>query len=60
MVDILNLEHSVILIPACLISVILVWKRERAVQGMDMFLRVVTSIPGIDDHDANAVTSLYP
>ncbi|XP_065011625.1 protein PARTING DANCERS homolog isoform X2 [Musa acuminata AAA Group] len=29
-------------------------ERERAVQGMDMFLRVVTSIPGIDDHDANA------
>jgi len=25
------------------------------VQGMDAFLRVVTSIPGVDNHDANAV-----
>ncbi|CAL9123734.1 unnamed protein product, partial [Musa textilis] len=30
-------------------------ERERAVQGMDVFLGVVTSIPGIDDHDANAL-----
>lgn len=30
-------------------------KRKQAVQGIDLFLRVVTSIPGIDDHDANAV-----
>ncbi|WOL14704.1 protein PARTING DANCERS [Canna indica] len=30
-------------------------ERKRAVQGMDLFLRVVTSIPGIDDHDANAL-----
>ncbi|KAJ0960084.1 hypothetical protein J5N97_000143 [Dioscorea zingiberensis] len=29
-------------------------ERERAVQGMDTFLKVVTSIPGIDNHDANA------
>ncbi|URE11859.1 hypothetical protein MUK42_04530 [Musa troglodytarum] len=32
-------------------------ERERAVQGMDVFLGVVTSIPGIDDHDANAVNA---
>ncbi|XP_039142935.1 protein PARTING DANCERS homolog [Dioscorea cayenensis subsp. rotundata] len=30
-------------------------ERERAVQGMDTFLKVVTSIPGIDNHDANAL-----
>lgn len=24
-----------------------------------MFIRVVTSIPGIDNHDANAVLTLY-
>ena len=24
-------------------------------QGMDVFLRVITSIPGIDNHDANSV-----
>lgn len=30
-------------------------ERKRAVQGMDLFLRVVTSIPGIDNHDANAL-----
>ncbi|XP_038977026.1 protein PARTING DANCERS homolog isoform X3 [Phoenix dactylifera] len=30
-------------------------EREQAVQGMDLFLRVVTSIPGIDNHDANAL-----
>lgn len=30
-------------------------KRKQSVQGMDIFLRVVTSIPGIDNHDANAV-----
>ncbi|XP_057505246.1 protein PARTING DANCERS isoform X2 [Actinidia eriantha] len=29
-------------------------ERERSVQGMDIFLKVVTSIPGIDNHDANA------
>ncbi|KAK9269945.1 hypothetical protein L1049_025518 [Liquidambar formosana] len=30
-------------------------ERERSVQGMDAFLRVVTSIPGIDSHDANSL-----
>ncbi|CAL5417220.1 unnamed protein product [Camellia sinensis] len=30
-------------------------KRERSVQRMDVFLRVVTSIPGINNHDANAL-----
>lgn len=30
-------------------------ERERAVQEMDLFLKVVTSIPGIDSHDANAL-----
>ncbi|XP_066363217.1 protein PARTING DANCERS homolog isoform X3 [Miscanthus floridulus] len=30
-------------------------EREQAVQCMDAFLRVVTSIPGIDSHDANAL-----
>lgn len=30
-------------------------ERERAVQTMDLFLKVVTSIPGIDNHDANAL-----
>ncbi|PSS17554.1 UvrABC system protein like [Actinidia chinensis var. chinensis] len=30
-------------------------ERERSVQGMDIFLKVVTSIPGIDNHDANAL-----
>ncbi|GLT71548.1 hypothetical protein SLA2020_435580 [Shorea laevis] len=30
-------------------------ERKRSVQGMDAFLRVVTSIPGIDNHDANAL-----
>ncbi|XP_027091582.1 protein PARTING DANCERS homolog [Coffea arabica] len=29
--------------------------RERSVQTMDAYLRVVTSIPGIDSHDANAL-----
>ncbi|KAB5521297.1 hypothetical protein DKX38_025616 [Salix brachista] len=29
-------------------------ERKQSVQGMDNFLRVVTSIPGIDNHDANA------
>ncbi|XP_020106289.1 protein PARTING DANCERS [Ananas comosus] len=29
-------------------------ERIRAVQDMDVFIRVVTSIPGIDNHDANA------
>ena len=27
-------------------------------QGMDVFLRVITSIPGIDNHDANSVIFL--
>lgn len=30
-------------------------ERERAVQEMDLFLKVVTSIPGIDKHDANSL-----
>ncbi|XP_078431383.1 DNA ligase-like protein isoform X2 [Wolffia australiana] len=30
-------------------------ERRRQVQGIDMFLRVITSIPGIDGHDANAL-----
>eukprot|EP00257_Ricinus_communis_P026866 XP_025014280.1 protein PARTING DANCERS isoform X2 [Ricinus communis] len=30
-------------------------ERRQAMQGMDIFLRVVTSIPGIDNHDANAL-----
>ncbi|KAJ1264318.1 hypothetical protein BS78_09G254500 [Paspalum vaginatum] len=30
-------------------------QREQAVQCMDGFLRVLTSIPGIDSHDANAL-----
>ncbi|KNA13320.1 hypothetical protein SOVF_115960 [Spinacia oleracea] len=30
-------------------------ERIKAVQGMDAFLRVVTSIPGIDNHDANSL-----
>ncbi|XP_059451242.1 protein PARTING DANCERS [Corylus avellana] len=30
-------------------------ERKRSVQGMDAFLRVVTSIPSIDNHDANAL-----
>ncbi|KAF5186958.1 Parting dancers protein [Thalictrum thalictroides] len=30
-------------------------EREHSVQGMDAFLRVVTSIPGIDNHDANTL-----
>lgn len=33
-------------------------KRKQAVQGMDVFRKVVTSIPGIDAHDANAVTRM--
>lgn len=33
-------------------------KRKQAVQGMDVFLKVVTALPGIDNHDANAVTWL--
>ena len=37
--------------------ILLLAKRERSVQGMDIFLKVVTSIPGIDNHDANAVIS---
>ena len=34
-------------------------KRKQSVQAMDVFLRVLTSIPGIENHDANAVI-LYP
>ncbi|XP_034675991.1 protein PARTING DANCERS-like isoform X1 [Vitis riparia] len=30
-------------------------ERKRSVQGMDVFLRVITSIPGIDNHDANSL-----
>ncbi|PON81504.1 RuvA domain 2-like [Trema orientale] len=30
-------------------------ERKQAVQGMDIFLKVVTSIPGIDNHDANSL-----
>jgi hypothetical protein len=30
-------------------------KRKKLVQGMSFYLKVVTSIPGIDNHDANAV-----
>ncbi|XP_010677006.1 protein PARTING DANCERS homolog isoform X1 [Beta vulgaris subsp. vulgaris] len=30
-------------------------ERKHAVEGMDAFLRVVTSIPGIDNHDANSL-----
>ncbi|XVF30198.1 hypothetical protein REPUB_Repub16aG0036700 [Reevesia pubescens] len=30
-------------------------ERNQSVQGMENFLRVVTSIPGIDNHDANAL-----
>ncbi|CAH9115922.1 unnamed protein product [Cuscuta epithymum] len=30
-------------------------EKEKSVQSMDAYLRVVTSIPGIDKHDANAV-----
>ncbi|KAL9366716.1 hypothetical protein Peur_037915 [Populus x canadensis] len=30
-------------------------ERKQSVQGMGNFLRVVTSIPGIDNHDANAL-----
>ncbi|RVW82913.1 Protein PARTING DANCERS [Vitis vinifera] len=33
----------------------LVSKEEESVQGMDVFLRVITSIPGIDNHDANSL-----
>ncbi|XP_060971578.1 protein PARTING DANCERS isoform X2 [Cannabis sativa] len=33
----------------------LFFKRKQTVQGMDYFLKVVTSIPGIDSHDANAL-----
>ncbi|MCI38024.1 hypothetical protein A2U01_0059252, partial [Trifolium medium] len=29
-------------------------KRKQLVQGMNFYLKVVTSIPGIDNHDANA------
>ncbi|XP_059631007.1 protein PARTING DANCERS homolog [Cornus florida] len=30
-------------------------EREKSVQVMDVYLRVVTSIPGIDNHDANSL-----
>ncbi|KAL0326435.1 UNVERIFIED_CONTAM: protein PARTING DANCERS [Sesamum radiatum] len=30
-------------------------KREKSVQSMDIYVKVVTSIPGIDNHDANAL-----
>ncbi|KAD4585751.1 hypothetical protein E3N88_23352 [Mikania micrantha] len=30
-------------------------EREKSVQGMDVFLRVVTSIPCVETHDANAL-----
>ncbi|KAJ4959448.1 hypothetical protein NE237_026559 [Protea cynaroides] len=30
-------------------------ERERSVQGMDAFIRVLMSIPGIENHDANAL-----
>ncbi|GJU54870.1 protein parting dancers isoform X1, partial [Tanacetum coccineum] len=29
-------------------------ERERSVQGMDVFVKVVSSIPGVETHDANA------
>ncbi|XP_004513254.1 protein PARTING DANCERS-like [Cicer arietinum] len=31
-------------------------ERKQLVQGMDLYLKVVTSIPGIDNHDANALS----
>ncbi|KAK7258176.1 hypothetical protein RIF29_32680 [Crotalaria pallida] len=31
-------------------------ERKQLVQGMDCYLKVVTSIPGIDNHDANALS----
>ncbi|KAL0351257.1 UNVERIFIED_CONTAM: protein PARTING DANCERS [Sesamum calycinum] len=30
-------------------------EREKSVQSMDIYVKVVTSIPGIDNHDANAL-----
>ncbi|XP_050231339.1 protein PARTING DANCERS isoform X2 [Mercurialis annua] len=30
-------------------------ERKQAVQGMEIYLRVVTAIPGIDNHDANSL-----
>ncbi|GAV59373.1 hypothetical protein CFOL_v3_02904 [Cephalotus follicularis] len=30
-------------------------ERKRSVENMDIFIKVVTSIPGIDNHDANAL-----
>ncbi|XP_054808217.1 protein PARTING DANCERS homolog [Prosopis cineraria] len=30
-------------------------ERRQLVQGMDQYLKVITSIPGIDNHDANAL-----
>jgi hypothetical protein len=32
-------------------------QREHAIQCLDAFLHVVTAIPAIDNHDANAVLS---
>ncbi|AQK92503.1 hypothetical protein ZEAMMB73_Zm00001d009728 [Zea mays] len=61
-VQVLNRELALI---ACLFSSVCKQKdniatmrieREQAVQCMDAFLRVLTSIPGIDSHDANAVS----
>ncbi|XP_027355101.1 protein PARTING DANCERS [Abrus precatorius] len=31
-------------------------ERKQLVQGMNFYLKVVTSIPGIDNHDANALS----
>ncbi|KAL3641497.1 hypothetical protein CASFOL_016465 [Castilleja foliolosa] len=33
-------------------------EREKSVQSMDMYIKVVTSIPGIDSHDANALKAI--
>ena len=35
----------------------MVLKRKQLVQGMNFYLKVLTSIPGIDNHDANSVNS---
>ncbi|KAJ3670860.1 hypothetical protein LUZ60_008286 [Juncus effusus] len=34
-------------------------ERKRAVLNMDVFLRVVTAIPGVDNHDANALSHAF-
>ncbi|KAL5571736.1 hypothetical protein UlMin_021333 [Ulmus minor] len=31
------------------------YERKQAMQGMDIFVKVMTAIPGIDNHDANAL-----